>query len=270
MLFDLHNDLLTSGYSEAEIEEYLGQYKNVRKILAYWTSKTEDPLTKIRLATEKYSFFENVLFSVEDVWFLTEETVEDFCALPLSYCTLAWNGENAIAGGHCCGAGLTEKGFKIARIMHDSGIILDTAHLSEKSFCDVTENFENVLNSHTAQKSIFDHSRNISDRQIKILIEKNGLIGLTLVNQFMGPHCGIDGFVRQIDTFAQKFGIGNLAVGTDFFGTEPVEGLKNYESFWFLEFSLLKNGYTQEQIDRIFYLNADRFFKEKCRRITYE
>ena len=68
--------------------------------------------------------------------------------------------------------------------------------------------------------------------------------------------------VSQIDYFACKFGIDNLALGTDFFGTNHLpKNAKTYEDLSSkLSKALADLGYTEKSINKIFYENAHQFF----------
>jgi len=121
-----------------------------------------------------------------------------------------------------------------------------------------------IFNSHTLLKSCYNHERNLSDQQIKLLIARGGVVGLTPVNQFLKEKkATLCDFVAVIDTFVERFGIDNAAIGTDFFGADPLEGLENYDSFESLVAELEKLGYTRIDISKIFYRNASRFFQYK-------
>ena len=67
-----------------------------------------------------------------------------------------------------------------------------------------------------------------------MIIDSGGLVGLCLVSKFLNgtKKSGIDDIVRHIDYFACKFGVDNLALGTDFFGTKYLPShAKNYADF---------------------------------------
>ena len=268
-IFDLHNDLptlgLTMGTSEREREKLYRSYVPHRVVSVFWTSLLkENALPFIKTHIEKHRL-ENRLYAVEDLDFIRDETILSAVAsLPLLYAGLTWNGENYMGGGAGCETGLTEFGKAVVKELCKNSIIPDSAHLSTKSFYDMSENCNILINSHTCLKSIFDHPRNLSDEQIQLILARGGIVGLTLVAQFMGrpeKQGERKDYVRQVDTFAQKFGIGGLCIGTDFNGTDPILGLGSYGEFEDLKADLSKLGYTQDNIERIFYHNADGFFK---------
>jgi membrane dipeptidase len=204
-------------------------------------------------------------FAVEDLCFANESNADALAALPLAYCTPAWGGDNAIAGGHLGTGGITPLGKTVLKKLCRAGIAIDTAHLNPKSFYECCDNYEFVLNSHTCLKSICNHSRNLDNAQIRALIGRGGVVGITCVNQFMrgeGNAADIADFVEQLDSYAQSFGVGSLAVGTDFMGTDPVKGLESYGKFDDLAVLLAKIGFSQGDTEKIFYTNARDYFEK--------
>ena len=106
---------------------------------------------------------------------------------------------------------------------------------------------------------------NLKDYQIKILIERNGVIGLTLVPEFLSPckKTDIFDFVRHIEYFLDRYGDDHLCIGTDFFGCDKhPKKLIQYSDFSRLAKELKKIGYSDETIAKIFYQNAKIFFNE--------
>ena len=99
-----------------------------------------------------------------------------------------------------------------------------------------------------------------------MIVESGGLVGLCLVSTFLNGRnkCTIDEIVCHIDYFACKYGIDNLAIGTDFYGTKHLpRGANTYKSLTQkLSCELLKLGFTEKSINKIFYENAELFFKK--------
>ncbi|MCL2797345.1 MAG: dipeptidase [Firmicutes bacterium] len=344
-VFDLHNDLptlpLTRGISGEECEAIFRSYVPHRVVRVFWTTEMPDPAEFIELGIRKEELgivdgdkncdlkhvFSSAIppssfllpnsscYAVEDLWFASDEKA--LCRilnLPLLYAGLTWNRENALAGGADSDGGLTEIGKTVVKKLIAHSIVIDTAHLNERSFYDVLEVFgsgvrdqgsgescqlsvvscqlkedgfmsripnpesrtpnpdtphsslltPHFLNSHTCLKSIHSHPRNLTDAQIKLLLSCGGVVGITAVAQFMGKpekQGARADYLRQIDSFAQKFGISGLCIGSDFNGTDPVEGLSSYADFEFLAQDLFKLGYSANDVERIFHGNAERFFK---------
>jgi len=282
-VFDLHNDLPTLSHSIEEVyhkREYTffasnraflstlqsayQTFTNHSVVSVFWTTRLEKPLSYINRYLKKFPLQTNRLYAIEDLGFVeTAEDLAEICALPLCYASLTWNQENSLAGGSYADTTLTSWGESVMDALNTSGIPIDTAHLNEKSFYAVLDKAEKILNSHTCMQSIHNHARNLSDTQIKHILSKGGIIGLTPVADFMGVEntkgtCSH--FAIQIDTFVQKFSIEGLCIGTDFNGAEPLVDLNNYKEFENLYEALVKRGFKHSDIQRIFYTNAEKFF----------
>lgn len=260
MVFDLHNDLPTADLDrelKCEIAGVAAAEGNI-VIYAVWTSEIPDPLPYIR--SEFGTGIYGKLFSIEDSWFVNERNLDEVIELSPLYCTLTHNGENALAGGALSDGALTKLGRKVVRRMSEAGIAIDTAHLNKRSFYEVIEISGRLLDSHTGLTGVYEHPRNLDDGQVRLLIEREGIIGLTAVRDFIGGST-VKSFVELIDSFVQKFGIERAAIGTDFFGTKPLDGLGNYDDFATVSIELMKLGYSREAVKKIFFTNANTFFQ---------
>lgn len=142
-------------------------------------------------------------------------------------------------------------------------IVVDLAHQNQKSFFDSIDICEKVIVSHTCFCAIKDHKRNLTDDQISLITQRNGIVGLTFVSGFLAQNkATVSDVIRHIDHFCSKFSYKNLAIGTDFFGTpNGVEGIDDYNDCMKIVFQLEKMGYSKTVIDSIFTLNAKNFFK---------
>ena len=64
----------------------------------------------------------------------------------------------------------------------------------------------------------------------------------------------------KIPYFVQNFGLENLAIGTDFFGTSDLPcDVQSYYDFSKIKQKLHQIGYKNAQIDAIFYKNYEIF-----------
>ncbi|MCL2861049.1 MAG: membrane dipeptidase [Firmicutes bacterium] len=257
--FDLHNDLLTSNENK---RKYIEENSSSKMVLALWTTKIKYPVAAMKKAVEVFGGSQNVFFAFEDLHFLNERNLEEVLELPLVYCTFAWKDENVVAGGHKSHKGLTAFGKKAVKAFSEKGVRICTSHLNERSFYAVLDMGIKCINSHCGLKQFHYHSRNLTDEQVRLLIRNNGIIGLTPVAEFLKDEhdmkrATVKDFANLIDIFVQNYGIGNLAIGTDFFGVEPLVDLSNYNDFHSLSELLEKRGYTKKDIQKIFFDNAN-------------
>lgn len=272
MIYDLHNDLITGDINPSLYGAYLlkAESEGVRAvILAFWTTRlrgvSADMLNAYAERFKRLNSGIELSFAMEDLHFITEETLSLLNVIPLKYAGLTWNGDNALAGGALGCQGLTQLGRTVLKECGRLDITVDTAHLNCKSFYEVLQAHEGrVMNSHCCFDAVCSHPRNLDDRQIEALIERGGIIGLTLERSFLTRgRAGLDDVIRHIEHFTQKFGCDNICIGSDFNGSSPPEQISGYEDFRLVKTGLLKRGYSESGVEKIFYRNAQQFFKPK-------
>lgn len=218
-------------------------YKNIYNDFKEKTKELPSNLTPV-LAVEGGAVLEN---DIERLEILKEDKIK--------LLTLAWNGENQIAGGAYTEKGLTDFGKRVIDKMNRLKIGADLSHLNEKSFFAAVERAKYPLCSHSSSREILNHKRNISDIAAKIIAEKGGVIGICLYPEFTGKDI-FDGVYKNICHFLE-LGIGeNIAIGSDFDGAEMDEKLcKTTQIPQLFEF-LEKKGLKKDLISKIFYQNA--------------
>lgn len=252
---DFHNDILTSQNFHS-IPQFYYENKIVTAIF-----RGERSFSEVFHLTKK-----SPLIAFEDVGY--DDLDEDLLieTKPV-YVGLTWNGENSLGYGcdHCFG--LKKKGVELIKKLSKNKICVDTAHVSKLGFIDIIENADLVVNSHTCLSSVYRHKRNLENWQVKMIIEKKGLIGITACGYFMSnvKPCKIDGFIRNILYFCEKFGVDNLCFGTDFYGTDFLpDGITNeYQGFDLIGEKLQKLGFSNMEIEKIFYGNLSRFLSHR-------
>lgn len=268
-IFDLHNDYYFKLKSDSKKHSYVTKSSEQAEsiISAIWTSElnSEQALKAIEDARDFVNQHENLLLAVEDMHFLSKNNIEKFLSLKPVYAGLTWNTTNCLAGGAHESGKVTAFGKQAIKKLEQNGIKIDTAHLNEESFMDVAKCTNKPLFcSHTAFYGMQPHSRNLKDYQLKMIVDSNGLVGLCLVSDFLkgSSKSKLNDIVAQIDYFACKFGVDNLALGTDFYGTEHLP--KHAKTYGDLTTKLSKAledlGYTQKSINKIFFENANQFF----------
>ena len=264
-IVDLHNDLLT-GCDDKMSQLSLYKEKEIVVLCAYF--RGGNTLAKAVCDVNKFLSIKNnnCFLSFEDIGYTDLGKIEYILSFFPIYVSLTWNGENVL--GYGCDyhdKDLKEEGIKIISTINQYNIALDCSHLSKKGFYTLAEKSKMLLCSHTAFSSVYNHKRNITDEQIKIILEKNGVIGLTLYSPFLSEKeiAGIDDFVKHIEYYVNKFGLNGLCIGTDFFGAKNfASNINNYQKVLKIVEKLKKIGYNREAIDAIFCKNALNFIKK--------
>ena len=191
--------------------------------------------------------------------------------------TLTWNAENELGYGCQSGveSGLKPLGKRFLKEMAANKIVADVSHLNRKGFYDAIQSDADVIASHSNSVSVlekyrkdsedkfFSCRRSLDDEQIKLLAERGGLIGLNFCKSFLGDE-GDDGFEAAYRHLYHMLDLGaenSLAIGSDYDGCEINPELCGVDKMPAFEAFLRSKGFSKEIIAKIFYENADNFFK---------
>jgi len=181
--------------------------------------------------------------------------------------TLTWNDTNEIGNG--CFAenkgGLTPFGKQTLRRMQELHMLVDVSHLNERGFYDVAEyTTRPFIASHSNAQIVenqYARARNLTDEQIRVLVERNGLIGLNLCDVFLGDDgaCGPDAVLRHISHFLDLGAQSVLAFGCDYDGCTVHPSLNGIDRIPSLFDYLLQHGIGEETLKKIFFENGYGF-----------
>lgn len=178
---------------------------------------------------------------------------------------LTWNNRNLLADGVGEGesaGGLSVKGRQVIEEMSKLGIILDLAHISEKSFFEALDYYDKpVLVSHANARALCNHRRNLNDSQLRALALNGGVIGINQVADFVKEdHPSVDDLVDHIVYIADLIGVDHIGLGSDFDGADNIvmEGIEDYANWKSL---LSARSFTQQEIEKILGENALRIIK---------
>ena len=143
--------------------------------------------------------------------------------------------------------------------MEDLHILVDVSHLSEAGFWDVVEIARRpILASHSNIKSVWNHTRNLTDEQITAIIKNQGVIGLNFYEEFVGGSRDLDMIRAHLDRLLELGGGKTAALGGDWDGCDTMAGLPAIDSLPRLYEHLLRHGYTETVVQDLFYNNLMR------------
>lgn len=183
-------------------------------------------------------------------------------------------GPGTYAPGTGTSGPLGEAGPDLLREMDRLNIILDVTHLSDTSLDQAMDMFAGtVWASHCNCRTLVPGERQLSDEQLKRVVERGGVIGAALDAWMLIPDwergvttprssgVKLSHVVDQIDYVCQLVGNSNHAcVGTDLdggFGLEQSPGdLESIADLQKLPDLLAKRGYSAEDINNVMGLNA--------------
>jgi len=243
----------------------------------YFLRTMEDNQEEIELAhslKEIYSIYQKgkiaAFLSVEGGEVLQGrlEVLRVLYRLGIRILTLTWNHRNQLGDGvyeKVTGGGLTRFGRKVVKEMNRLGMIIDVSHLSEPGFWDVLELSEYpVMASHSNAATLCPHPRNLSDRQLKALGEKRGMVGVNFCPSFVSDeNPKLKVLLDHIDHIVNLIGIEHVGIGSDFDGIDQaVEGLEDISKITNITSGLINRGYEERDIKKIWGENYLRLFKK--------
>jgi membrane dipeptidase len=211
---------------------------------------------------------------------LSPEQVEEWFQAGLRIIGPAHYGVSPYAHGTGTEGGLFPLGPALLQEMQRVGMILDVTHLSDQCFDEALDIYGGpVLASHHNCRALVPHQRQLTDEQIKRLIQRDAVIGTALDAWMLAPgwvrgqtrpeEVGVklETMVNHIDHVCQLAGNArHAAIGTDLdggFGREqsPYD-LDTIADLQRLPELLRRRGYDDEAIAGILHGNWLRFFRQ--------
>ena len=190
--------------------------------------------------------------------------LRDYYALGVRYMTLTHSNTNNWADSSGDNTrtdvqhhnGLTDFGKDVVREMNRLGMMVDIAHVADKTFWDALEvSKAPIFSSHSSARALADVPRNMTDEMIVALAKKGGVIQINFSCGFLkvGSKPTVADVAAHIDHVKQIAGIGAVGIGSDFdgIGCAP-EGLDEVSKFPNLTRALLEKGYSAEDIRKIY------------------
>ena len=198
------------------------------------------------------------------------ESLDDlraFRALGVRLFALTWNHENAIAYPHCKDGhhGLKPFGWEVVRELNRLAIAADVAHLGEGGFWDlIFHNEKPPMTSHSCCRALRNHTRNLTDDQIRALIDRGGWMGINFYTAFLTDtgRATAETVVDHIAHVAELGGGQNVGFGSDFDGIDsaPVDVAHPGQIPNLLD-ALRRRGFSPEEVEGIAGRNFLRYMK---------
>lgn len=188
--------------------------------------------------------------------------------------TLTWNYKNKLGYPNYQfkykDKGLTEKGKEIVCECENLGIIPDASHLSDRGFYDLIDICNKpFLASHSNARAVTNHPRNLTDDMIKVLSSKGGVMGLNFCLDFLeDPEDSIarlEAIAAHAEHIKNVGGIDVLSIGSDFDGILNEVEIEDSSQFYKLYDILKKHNFTEREIEKVFYDNVKRVFRDTLR-----
>lgn len=307
-MIDMHYDLLSVLYycylrnDFRYVKELQGYFndRNVHGIVAnlYFMSEEEmqremkgrkiDVVEMFKISTElfrKYFPDLDVVFSIEGCDFIKNiDELRKLYELGLRSILLVWNNKNKYGGGTYATGGLTEEGKKFIWEAINLGITIDLSHMNRETFEDIVSILKEAKNkslnpkvivSHSDVYDLFNHPRNITDEQIKMLKEFKPVMGLVSYSMFLTDkdeeiEVLKDKYLNHIKHVIDILGINCVGISSDDMEYDsillgnPVEKIIfPYKDLKKEIYNLLIKEFSIEEVNKIMELNIkNKLFEE--------
>ena len=165
--------------------------------------------------------------------------------------------------------GLTETGRNFVMEMERLGMIPDVSHLSDAGFDAVWESTKKpFVASHSNARAVCPSLRNLTDDRIRRLAERGGCMGLNYYDKFLvdggskEPEVLWEALIQQVRHITTVGGMEVLGLGSDFDGIPTNPAIPGAEAMPVLWERMKTAGFTESQLDGIFWKNVMRVYRE--------
>lgn len=287
ILVDLHK--MTEGHLDASIMvAYLEQKERDEASLENATAMANQILTQIEEMVAKNCTAVDIAYTPDNLWQLKKDgkraimlgiengyaigkdicNVEAFRKRGVVYMTLCHNGDNDICdsarGNHEHG-GVSEFGKQVIEEMNRVGMMVDLSHAGEESFYDALQISKTpIVCSHSSARALCDHPRNLTDEQMRALAKTGGVAQVTLYHGFLKKQTDatILDAIDHLNHMVNIMGIEHVGIGTDFDGDGGIRGCASASELINFTRRLLRERYTEEQIQMIWGRNFLRVMRQ--------
>ena len=180
---------------------------------------------------------------------------------------ITWNNSTRIAHSAKSRSteGLSDYGVQVVREMQRCGMAVDVSHLNEAGFWDLFRKGERPpMASHSCVRSLCDHFRNLTDEQLRAMIQYGGYVGVNFYPHFLSEDgkASVRTVAEHIDYICQMGGSEIVGFGSDFDGIEvcPAE-LENAGMIPALLNELRAMGYSEDALEGVAGRNLQEYFK---------
>ena len=216
------------------------------------------------------------------------------------YMSLAHNGHNQFSDSNtgefdntAKHNGISELGKKVIDSMNYYGIMVDISHPSKEAIRQtIARSKAPIIASHSGARALSDHPRNLDDEQLQWVKESGGVVQAVALANFVNkekhtqyraaiktledpsdesalaqikkahPPVNVADFVDHIDYIKNKIGIDHVGISSDFDGGGGIEGWEDASKTFNVTLEMVKRGYTEQEIAKIWSGNLLRVLDE--------
>ncbi len=160
------------------------------------------------------------------------------------------------------GPGLTDAGKALVRECNKLKIMLDLSHLNEKGFDDIAKISDAPLvATHSNAHAVTPSTRNLTDRQLAVIRESDGMVGLNFATVFLrpdgrkSPAMTLEPMLRHLDHLIEHLGEDRVGLGSDFDGATVPQDITDVAGLPVLQQAMIDHGYGPELMRKICHEN---------------
>lgn len=259
---DTREELIqTLKYVSGELHENREILELIRDAKALKTSRKNESNKKIQM-----------IVGVEGLKCLEDDIdlIDMLYTYGVRHVSLTWNESNKLATGVDGDkeSGLTDLGKRALEKLEDLNMIIDLSHANEKTFWDIINaTSKPVIASHSNARSLCDHKRNLTDKQIRAIGHRGGFVGVNIHKNFVSADEDfqtIDRFIDHIDHLVKLLGIDQVVFGFDFceyldeYENSNIKNVEDVSKVQDIVSSMENRGYSKEEIEKISHKNFKR------------
>ena len=203
--------------------------------------------------------------------------IKQFADLGGRYLSLAHNGHSQLSDsntgerdGIWLHNGLSPLGREAVAELNRQGVMIDISHPSKASMLQtIALTQAPIIASHSGVRATCNHSRNLDDEQLRAMQRNGGVVQLVAFNSYVkcgpssnGARATVRDFVDHIDYTVKLIGIDHVGISSDFDGGGGVEGWRDASETFNVTLELVRRGYTEAQIAKIWSGNLLRVLDE--------
>ena len=212
--------------------------------------------------------------------------IEEFYDRGGRYMSLAHNGHSQFSDSQTGEAtndylhgGLSQMGRQAIAEMNRLGIMIDVSHPSKDSIMQSIElSRAPVIASHSSARALTDHTRNLDDEMLYAIRDNNGVAQATAFHTYvnearrsfladgndnaLAPVATVSDFIDHVDYMVELIGLDHVGISSDFDGGGGIEGWNDASETFNVTLELVRRGYTEEQIARLWSGNLLRVLDE--------
>jgi membrane dipeptidase len=174
--------------------------------------------------------------------------------------------------------GLTRFGVEVVKKLEEMNMLIDVSHLNDEGFWDVVKFTKKpFIASHSDVRNIHARMRNLTDEQIKVIAERNGVIGINAYKNIAGVKDGEDPVKKladHVEYMANLVGPSHVGYGFDLcnsyydselkFKFEPnnSDSIASHAEAVLITEELLRRGMPEEDVKLIIGGNFYRIFSD--------